>query len=421
MNAAFSESVDVSNEVRLLKRLLECTRLLNSTLDLNELTGIVLQIVHDEMGFDRGTVFVIDSEKRLLRSFVAQGVDEGFEIVLPVGTGVAGYVAETGETLDIPDAAVDPRFRPQFDQKLSYQTRDHYCTPILNGDGARVGVLQLLNRTRPLTGDDKEFLSSISVHLGLALERAWFHHQLKEKHKIETEMRRVQEELTQLEKLSLIGVLTSGLVHEVRNPLAILIAHASMMKEDPSLTAGLAGRLAIIDLSAQQAMAVVNNFLSFSRKDETARVPASVNDAIRKTVDLVAHECRKHNVTLEKQLGKIPLIRINVGQIQQVMLNLIKNAIDSISHQKPEGFITVSSSVTADAKAIRVEVTDDGPGVAPENQAQLFEPFFTTKPSGLGTGLGLSMCRRLIEMHGGKIGCQSAPDSGATFWFELPV
>ena len=92
MNAALSESVEASNEVRLLKRLLECTRLLNSTLDLPELTGIVLQIIHDEMGFDRGTVFVIDSEKQSLRSFVAQGV-EGFEIVLPVGAGVAGTSA----------------------------------------------------------------------------------------------------------------------------------------------------------------------------------------------------------------------------------------------------------------------------------------------------------------------------------------
>src|SRR5262249_31205593 len=159
-----------------------------------------------------------------------------------------------------------------------------------------------------------------------------------------------------------------------------------------------------------QAMAVVNNFLSFSRKDETARVPASINDAIRKTAELVGHECRKHNISLDKQLGKIPLIRVNVGQIQQILLNLIKNAIDSISHHKPEGFITVSSNLTADATAVRVEVADNGPGIAPENQQQLFEPFFTTKPSGQGTGLGLSMCRRLIEMHGGKIGFQSSPD-----------
>ena len=138
-------------------------------------------------------------------------------------------------------------------------------------------------------------------------------------------------------------------------------------------------------------------------------------------MDLVAHECRKHNVTLDKQLAKVPLIRINVGQIQQVLLNLIKNAIDSVSHHKPEGSITVSSMITSDAKGVRVEIRDDGPGVAPENQGQLFEPFFTTKPSGLGTGLGLSMCRRLIEMHGGTIGFQSTPGSGATFRFELPV
>ena len=189
MQAAAAESFDSSNEVRLLKRLLECTRLLNSTLDLTELTKIVLQIIHDELGFDRGTVWIIDSEKRMLRTFVAQGV-ENLQITIPVGTGVAGTVAETGEVLDIPDVSADTRFPPKFDERLSYKTRDHYCMPIMNADGGRIGVLQLLNRTRVITHDDREFLSGISVHLGLALERAWFHHQLKEKHKIEQEMQR---------------------------------------------------------------------------------------------------------------------------------------------------------------------------------------------------------------------------------------
>src|SRR5688572_1650126 len=257
---------DASHDVRLLKRLLECTRLLNSTLDLRELTKIILGIIQNELDFERGTVFVLDSERQFLRSFVAQGVEQ-FEITLAVGTGIAGSVAQTGEVLDIPDASVDRRFQPEFDERLSYTTKDFYCMPIVNGEGAVVGVLQLLNRSRAIADNDKEFLASISVHLGIALERAWFHHEMQEKHRMEQEMSKVQNELAQLEKLSLIGTLTSGLVHEVRNPLSVLLTHTAMMKEDPSLTDELAARLAIIDYSAQRTMDVVRSFLGFSLKD----------------------------------------------------------------------------------------------------------------------------------------------------------
>src|SRR5688572_13091301 len=120
--------------VHRLGRILEAAKLLNSTLDLSELTSIILRIVREEVGIDRGTVFVVDRERGLLRSVVAQDVTD-LDITLPVGKGIAGAVAATGKTIDIPDAYSDPRFDSKFDPILGYRTNDIYCMPITNRDG----------------------------------------------------------------------------------------------------------------------------------------------------------------------------------------------------------------------------------------------------------------------------------------------
>lgn len=169
-----------------LRRILEAAKLLNSTLDLSELTRIILKIVREEVGIDRGTVFVFDRSRGQLRSIVAQEVDN--EIVLPIGKGIAGAVAETAEVIDIPDAYADSRFDPRFDPILGYRTNDIYCMPMTNRDGTIVGVLELLNRSRPLNEDDFEFLSGVSVHVGLALENAWMHREIIEMKRIEQEL-----------------------------------------------------------------------------------------------------------------------------------------------------------------------------------------------------------------------------------------
>jgi sigma-B regulation protein RsbU (phosphoserine phosphatase) len=180
------EQQEIVRSVERLHRILEAAKLLNSTLDINKLTRIILRIVREEVGIDRGTVFVVDKARKLVRSVVAQDVEN--EIVLSMGTGIAGTVAATGEVVDIPDAYADPRFDSRFDPILGYRTNDIYCMPILNREGEVVGVLELLNRTRSLGVEDIEFLNGVSVHVGLALENAWLHREIIEKRKIEREL-----------------------------------------------------------------------------------------------------------------------------------------------------------------------------------------------------------------------------------------
>ena len=172
-----------------LSLLFEATRLLNSTLDLAELLELILKIARTEVHADRGSVFLVDRKRRELWSIVASGLDHQ-EIRVPFGQGVAGKVAETGETISVADAYTLPFFERTFDQKFSYRTKSLLCLPIRHHSGEIVGVIQLLNQqTRGLfSPEDQDFLQKLSGHMALALENAKLHRDSLEKQRLEKEL-----------------------------------------------------------------------------------------------------------------------------------------------------------------------------------------------------------------------------------------
>ncbi len=171
-----------------LSFLVEASKVLNSTLDLPELISIILSLATRNTGADRGSLFLVDAERKQIWSLVAQGLEQR-EIRLPTGKGIAGTVAETGEVVNLPDAYADSRFDPEFDQRFGYHTRSLLCLPIKDRAGKNVGVLQLLNRSDgPFTDDDIGFLRSLSVHCAVALENARLHRESLERQKMEREL-----------------------------------------------------------------------------------------------------------------------------------------------------------------------------------------------------------------------------------------
>src|SRR5262245_46451554 len=306
--------------VRRLERLLEASRLLNSTLEVYELMEIALRIVRDEIPVDRCTLFVVDHDHNLLRSFIAQGVDQ-FEISLPVGQGLAGTVAATGHVLDTADAYDDSRFTPEFDHRLSYRTNDALCMPVFNREGVLCGVLQLLNRARPLRAGDMEFLSGICTYIGLALHNAWIYHHLLESKKAEEELRLVRERLAHSEKLSAMGELVAGIIHEMKNPLYVALGQCTLLRADSESNPVIVGRTDKVENSINQALKVAKNFLNFARAVGHDRVPVDLNGIIRQTVDLLAYEFRTRSVTVTLDLQQVPPARVDAGSMQQVLLN----------------------------------------------------------------------------------------------------
>jgi signal transduction histidine kinase len=414
------KDVPVAEYVRRLERLLEASRLLNSTLQVYELMEIALRIVRDEIPVDRCTLFVVDHQQHVLRSFIAQGVDQ-FEISVPIGQGLAGTVAATGHVLDTADAYEDARFTAEFDHRLNYRTNDALCMPVFNREGELAGVLQLLNRARPLRPGDMEFLSGICTYIGLALHNAWIHHKLLESKKAEEELRLVRERLAHSEKLSAMGELVAGIIHEMKNPLSVALGQCTLLRAESEAKSKIADRTDKIENAINQALKVAKNFLNFARAVGQDRAPTDLNGIIRQTVDLLAYEFRTRAVSINLDLQDLPLTRVDSGSMQQVLLNLLKNAEHAASQTESGGSVAVRSFWDKEKNAIRIEVTDNGPGIPADIQHQVFEPFFTTKTRDLGTGLGLPVSKRIIEEHSGSLYFESRPGAGTTFAIELEL
>jgi signal transduction histidine kinase len=356
----------------------------------------------------------------MLRSFIAQGVDES-EIALPVGQGLAGAVAATGKPLDIDDAYEDERFRAAFDSDLGYRTKDVYAMPVFNRTDNLIGVLQLLNRKRPLLSGDKEFLSSICTYIGLALQNAWVHRELAESRRFEQELTVVRDRLADAEKHSELNELVTGIIHEMRNPLSVAIGQSNLLRDQPELPASLAGRVKKIEDSIGRAVKIAQNFLNYARQGETERAPADLNNIISQTIDLVSYDLRISGVTLMLDVEQLPMVTVNAASIQQVLLNVLRNAQHALAEQKQGGKLSVRTVYDGKNRSVRIELTDDGPGIPEDMQTRVFEPFFTTKPRGVGTGLGLAVSKRIMEQHRGTLSFKSVPGSGTTFILELPV
>lgn len=171
-----------------LNFLVEASKILNSTLDLPELLGIILRIAQEHTSADRGTLFLVDHEQKEIWSLLAHGLEQK-EIRLPLGKGIAGSVAQTGEVVNLADAYTDARFDRDFDQRFAYHTRSLLCLPVKDRADKIVGVLQLLNKQGGnFDAEDVDFLQSLSVHAAIALENARLHRESLERQRMEQEL-----------------------------------------------------------------------------------------------------------------------------------------------------------------------------------------------------------------------------------------
>ncbi len=235
-----------------------------------------------------------------------------------------------------------------------------------------------------------------------------------------TEMRRLKDQLFYSDKLASIGLLVSGVAHEINNPLTGIIAYTELLKmratdEDQQTVAGK------IMASAERCRKIVENLLTFSRQRTLAKSFESINDIIDRTVELRSYWLRMGGVEIVRDFAQVPALFMDTQQMQQVLLNILINAEQAISDAGVEkGRIEFKTSFDPDSRRVTVRITDNGAGISEQIIDKIFDPFFTTKPVGIGTGLGLSISHGIIGEHGGSIRVERPPEGGCRFIIEVP-
>ena len=232
-----------------------------------------------------------------------------------------------------------------------------------------------------------------------------------------TERVSLEDQLVQAEKLSSIGLLSAGVAHEVNTPLAVITAQAQMLMRQMPPGDERRATLEKITKASFRASEIVNNLLKFSRLSGSEYAELDLNRLVRETLSLLDPMLRTSRVGLNLQLAKdLPPVYGNYGKLQQVLMNLIMNARDAMPRG---GELTLASE--AENSHVRLEVADNGVGIAPDHIKKIFDPFFTTKSTSRGTGLGLAVTYGIIREHSGEIRVESTLGRGTTFRLELPA
>jgi PAS domain S-box-containing protein len=239
----------------------------------------------------------------------------------------------------------------------------------------------------------------------------------------EQELRKAQAELAHVTRVTTLGELTASIAHEVNQPLAAVIANAEaclrwLDRETPDLAAVRRSAEWVIN-DGIRASEVVRRVRALANKADIEKVPLDVNDVVREVIVLVQRELSNHRVSLRTELAPaLPTVLGDRVQLQQVIINLVMNGIEAMQPVTDRLRELVIRSGQDDTRHVRVSVTDCGIGISTENANRLFNAFFTTKSSGLG--MGLSICRSIVEAHGGRMSTCPNEGPGATFQFILP-
>jgi signal transduction histidine kinase len=231
----------------------------------------------------------------------------------------------------------------------------------------------------------------------------------------------LRQQLLQAQKMSSVGTLASSVTHEFNNVLTTIINYAKLgLKADNE-----ADRKAALDKvlkAGQRAATITSSMLGFARKNSTGREMTDVVSLVDEVLTLCEKDLKQHRITIEKHYQGRPKAPVVPGQIEQIFLNLVINARQAMQNG---GMLRVDVYVNPQSKFVEVKFADTGCGIAAEKLRMVFEPFYTTKRpdeggSG-GTGLGLSVCRQIIEQHQGRIRVESLPGKGTIFTVKLPT
>jgi histidine kinase len=379
--------------------------------------------------------------------------------ILPIS--LINYVERTRKYLVLDDATRSDQF--QYDPYIaSNQPLSILVLPIIH-QGNLTGIFYLENNLTKgaFTSDRLEILGILSAQAAISLENARFYTILETRvaqrteklHTALEELRHTQLQLIQSEKMSSLGQVVGGIAHEINNPINFIYGNLYYTNEYaenlldllrlyqnnyPNPVQEIVNETEQIDLDflmtdftkmiesmrvgAARVRDIVLSLRNFSRLDESDRKWVNLHEGIDSTLMILDHKLI--DIQVLKEYGNLPLVNCYPGEINQVFMNVLTNAIDALSREKRgkefDSTIQICTEV-AEGNQVAIRIVDNGVGMSSEVLGKIFDPFFTTKEVGKGTGLGLSISYQIVvEQHGGKLLCKSEPGEGSEFTILLP-
>jgi signal transduction histidine kinase len=419
-----------TTEIDQLRLILEVSRSLNSTLDLDTLLGLIIKVATEVTCTEAASIILLDEASGELQFETSTNGDPAQLRTLPVplDSSIAGWIVRHNQSLVVDDTSKDPRYYDQVSRTTQFDVRSILGAPLQVKDRT-IGALEVLNKSDdvPFTRQDIETLEVLAAQAAIAIENARLYKDLQDKMRA---LQEAQARLVQSEKLAAVGELVAGVAHELNNPLTSIIGFANLLRQRDLDDQGQED-LNRITAQAQRAAGIVRGLLEFARQRPHRQKSIEINAILKDTLELLAYELRTNGIEYATQLAPdLPLTLGDPYQLQQVFINLATNALQAMKDSNSGGRVTITTELgpstfinqqTRAEPVIRVIIQDNGPGIGPDVLSFIFDPFFTTKPEGQGPGLGLSVCHGIVNEHGGHIWAESEPGRGATFFVELPV
>jgi len=416
--AMIEDVTDRKREEALVSGERSAFELLAQSATLGEAMAALLEAVERHEPEMTCAVLVADGTERLehlASPRLPEDCRRAFDAVADTGGNGGQQESREHGLLTTVDLGSEPAWRGARDVYFRHGLRACWSHPIDVPGGGVVGTLMVYVRA-PRSPDAAEgHLIERTAHVaGLVIERR----------RMDELARQHQRELAHVGRLSLVGELGAGLAHELHQPLTAIVGYAGAcerrLESDPEnrdQALYLIRRIRDVALHGGETIKRVKRFV---RKEDLPRQLLDLNDLVHRAADLAEPEMRRQRLTVQLDLGvDLPLVEVDGIQIEQVILNLVTNALEAMSapgngaaHQ-----LTIRSCAEVSG-AVSLTVRDTGPGIDPQIRGRLFEPFLSTKAAGLG--LGLSMSRSIVEGHGGEMWATENPGGGATFGFTLP-
>ncbi len=420
---ALIEKALEKNELKTLIALYESSQAVFSTVNLKELLDLVMSLIQSGLKADEGSLMFLDESQKLYIA-CSKGLSDDLinQVQLQIGERIAGLAAQKRQEFLIING-LDKY--PEF-QGVSSNPRigSSIVIPLIS-QNELLGVLTL-NRIAGHENFNSVDLRSASIfasQVAQAVRNAKLFQALEQKiGELKSAYQMLDETKSQLalsEKLAAVGRLVAGIAHEINNPLTSVLGYIDLLLQS-DVHGPVREDLTIVFREAQRCQKIVQDLVIFARRQKPVMELSQISELIDQILDSFSLELQKKAVEVKRNYTPCPAIYVDPLQMQQVFLNLIKNAGQALESVKSGRRIEISL-LMANPSTMRMIFSDNGPGIPKENLDRVFEPFFTTKEVGRGTGLGLSLSYGIVQQHGGHLLIESENGKGTAFIIEIPA